>query len=258
MGVLRPDNGGSPPPDDGVPHGVPDLPPEWGTIVIPDNAAELDREAAQVRRELRRRGKRGGPVRRFFGLPSDPSGTNGVGVPLIIMSVAVITTLISLFVVTWDRRPAQPTNALTGTGAAGTPLPDLTFTNAAGVTVSLRPLLPAVVLLVDACPCASLIADTAATAPPGVNVIVVGAQLPKITDARPNTYALSDPHGVLRGRYAAGTQQSAAGAQQSGAPAATALFVDRAGTLLATVPNATAIAALRAPLASLAAATSPN
>ncbi|GAA1754359.1 hypothetical protein [Luedemannella helvata] len=247
MGVLRPDNGGAPPPDDGTPHGVPDLPPEWGTIVIPDNAAELDREAAQVRRELRR-GK-GGRWARLVRTPSD--GANGLGVPLIIMSVAVITTLISLFVVTWDRRPAQDTGALVGTSTAGTPLPDLTFTNAAGATVTLRPLLPAVVLLVDACPCASLITDAATAAPAGINVVAVGTQLPQITGGRPNTHALVDPQGVLRGRYAAGTQHS-------GSPAATALFIDRTGTLLATVPNATAIADLRAPLASLAAAKTTN
>ncbi|GAA1822389.1 hypothetical protein GCM10009682_48410 [Luedemannella flava] len=243
MGVLRPDNGGAPPPDDGTPHGVPDLPPEWGTIVIPDNAAELDREAAQVRRELRR-GTRGGRLRKIFGVPANP---NGLGVPLIIMSVAVITTLISLFVVTWDRRPATYTAAPPTVSTAGTPLPDLTFTNAAGATVTLRPTLPAVVLLVDGCDCATLIRDTAGLAPPGVTVVVVAATLPKIAEARPDTVALADPQGVLRGRYAAGSGQA-------GARAATALFVDRQGTVRTTVPDVTSIARLGTAMADLATA----
>ena len=47
MGSLRGDNGGGRAPDGG---GLPDLPPEWGTIIIPDDAGELSREAAAIRR----------------------------------------------------------------------------------------------------------------------------------------------------------------------------------------------------------------
>src|SRR5262245_13169663 len=55
MSDLRPNNGGAVPPDDGGARGgLPDLPPEWGPIVIPDDAAELDAEATEIRRELRR------------------------------------------------------------------------------------------------------------------------------------------------------------------------------------------------------------
>ena len=44
MGSLRGGDGdGRPPPDNG---GLPDLPPEWGTVVVPDDLAELEREAA--------------------------------------------------------------------------------------------------------------------------------------------------------------------------------------------------------------------
>ena len=39
MGSLRGDNGGERPPEGG---GLPDLPPEWGTIVIPDDASALE------------------------------------------------------------------------------------------------------------------------------------------------------------------------------------------------------------------------
>ena len=62
MGDLRPNNGGETPPDDGGnPHSgdLPGFPPEWGTIVIPDDASELDTEAEALRRELRRHQRRG-------------------------------------------------------------------------------------------------------------------------------------------------------------------------------------------------------
>src|SRR5262245_51803154 len=42
MGDLRPNNGGDMPPEDGGgarPGDLPDFPPEWGTIVIPDDAS---------------------------------------------------------------------------------------------------------------------------------------------------------------------------------------------------------------------------
>ncbi len=113
MGDLRPDNGGPWPPDEGGGHskGLPDFPPEWGTIVIPDDASELDIEAEQVRRELSQETRRD-QVGRLFGVPfpysSGAEAPSGLGVPLVIMAVAILTTLISLFVVTWDRRPDQP------------------------------------------------------------------------------------------------------------------------------------------------------
>src|SRR3954464_9707963 len=50
MGTLGDDNGG-PPPGGG---GLPDLPPEWGVIIIPDDPSELAPEIDEVRRELRR------------------------------------------------------------------------------------------------------------------------------------------------------------------------------------------------------------
>ena len=48
MGSQRGDNGATP--NGG---GLPDLPPEWGVVIIPDDLAELTRESTQVRRELR-------------------------------------------------------------------------------------------------------------------------------------------------------------------------------------------------------------
>ena len=51
MSDLRPDNGNDPPQDDRG-RGLSGLPPEWGTIVIPDDPSELAGEADQIRREL--------------------------------------------------------------------------------------------------------------------------------------------------------------------------------------------------------------
>ncbi len=65
MGTLRGDNGGGRPPDGG---GLPDLPPEWGTVVIPDDLTELDDEAAVIRRDFRRQARRN-RWRRRFGRP---------------------------------------------------------------------------------------------------------------------------------------------------------------------------------------------
>ena len=81
MGTLRGDNGGGQPPNGG---GLPDLPPEWGVVIIPDDAAELDVEAAQVHRELRWYA-RGIRWRRRFHLPvpvrRSPDGTASRAAP---------------------------------------------------------------------------------------------------------------------------------------------------------------------------------
>ena len=74
MGDLRPDNGS--PPDDGggsQSRGLPDLPPEWGTIVIPDDPAELADEAEALRRELRGSARRT-RFRKVLGLSGDRPG----------------------------------------------------------------------------------------------------------------------------------------------------------------------------------------
>src|SRR5919107_3019719 len=48
----RSDNGGDWPFDGGSPDGLPDLPEEWGVIVIPDDLSELADEVRAVRAEL--------------------------------------------------------------------------------------------------------------------------------------------------------------------------------------------------------------
>src|SRR5687767_15848234 len=120
MGTLRGDNGGSEKPQDG--GGLPDLPPEWGTVVVPDDPADLDEEGAALRRQFRREARRRRWRRRFH-LRARPLGrvdedAPGLAVPLLIMSIAVIATLTSLFVVAWPGQPRpRPVRPIIATSA---------------------------------------------------------------------------------------------------------------------------------------------
>ncbi len=234
MGDLRPDNGGPWPPDDGGGHsnGLPDFPPEWGTIVIPDDASELDNEAEQVRRELSQEARRD-QVGRLLGVPfpysSAATAPSGLGVPLVIMAVAILTTLISLFVVTWDRRPDQPlpVTAAPGGGtsaeqpAPDTPVTDLAFVDSTGLRTRLGDLLPAVILFVDGCACTDLVIGAAsAAAPDGIHVVAVAPTAPNLAGAPAGVKALADPGAILRSRYAPGG---------SATDATSGLLINRAG-----------------------------
>jgi hypothetical protein len=123
VGTLSGGNGGGWPPD-----GLPDLPPEWGTIVIPDDASELAREATRVQRELRRQ-RRGRTWRRILHLPPrSPAGDGtALGVPLLVISIAIIATLTSLFAIAWPTRTSRPDlvpSAVATTPAANAPVTD--------------------------------------------------------------------------------------------------------------------------------------
>ncbi len=214
MGDPRPNNGGGPvPPDDGDVGrrpgrdglgGVPDLPPEWGIVVIPDDAAELAAEATALRRELRtdfwrRRARRLvglGPRRR----PDSPS----LGVPLVIMTVALITTVLSLFVVTWDHRPnaTAPVGPDNEAFAASVQIADIALADASGSRVRLGNLLPAVLLIVGDCDCAELIAVTARAVPPLVTLVPVAETAPCSVGPTKNVRCLADPAGIVTGQFA--------------------------------------------------------
>src|SRR5260370_261981 len=76
MSGLGGGNGDGWPPDGGgQPDGLPGLPPEWGTIVIPDDPAHLATEATKGRR-AGGRGATGGPGGddRADGTDTEPSG----------------------------------------------------------------------------------------------------------------------------------------------------------------------------------------
>lgn len=90
-------------------NGLPDLPPEWGEVVIPDDPAELADEAEYIRRELRhearqhRRASWRARWRRRLHLPEqldDPEHPSLL-LPLLVLGIAVLITLLSLLLVAW-------------------------------------------------------------------------------------------------------------------------------------------------------------
>lgn len=244
MGDSRPDNGGGWPPEDGG-RGLPDLPPEWGTIVVPDDASDLEAEAHAVRRQLRREARRkarGGPWwrKRFSFSIFDGSTGEPMAAPLVIMGAAVLITLIILFIVTWGRGastsqqtpnglPNQGTAAIT-TASIGT----MALRDAAGNEVRLGTVLPAVVLLADGCDCTQLINEVAAQVPANVKVVVVDQAVRPLANRPANVIALADPGGTLRALYPAPVT--------AGTP--TALVVNAKGDVLATVRSLTGAAGL--------------
>jgi hypothetical protein len=120
MGTRSGGNGGGQPPD-----GLPDLPPEWGIVIIPDDPSELAQESARVRRELRQQTRQRRWRRRLHLPPPQPQPAAGdeeaptLGVPLLVISIAVIATLVSLFAVAWPN--TQPRPHLEPTAVATTP-----------------------------------------------------------------------------------------------------------------------------------------
>jgi hypothetical protein len=245
MGTLRGDNGGGQPPNGG---GLPDLPPEWGVVIIPDDPSELDREATQVRRELRWHA-RGIRWRRRLHLPArGRRDASSLGLPLLIMAIAIVATLTSLFALAWPGRVAHPgaNPQRTGSRASSGPLvPDLTLAAADGTPVHLRNSLPAVLILADDCACADLELATAEAVPPGVTVLVVAHTAPAMPTAQPiglRIRSVADPDGTLRTAY-------------GGSPPTTgviAVLVKGTGEVIKTVPGVAKVADFSADLAKLA------
>lgn len=191
------------------PPGVPGLPPEWGRVVIPDDASALAAEAEQVRQELTSDRKR-------FPIPGRP----GVGVPLLIMSVAVFITLVSLFIMAWAGSTVPQR-----TVPSPAPMPAVTLTEVGGGQVATDTLGPAVVLLVEDCDCSGLIRDTHAAAPSGVAVVVVDRVAPRGDPPPDGVRWLLDPDGALR---------SAVGLSPPTGAAAAVLLLDQEQTVTLT------------------------
>ncbi|SCG53012.1 hypothetical protein [Micromonospora inositola] len=235
--------------DHGPPDGLPDLPPEWGRVVVPDDASALAEEARQLRRELRR-SRRRATWRRRLGLTPRADGRPPLGLPVLILLVAVLTTLGGLAAVTWPRSSrsgASPTVIPypAATPAKVGPLPALDLVDAEDSPVPLRALLPAVILLVDACTCADQVAAAAGAVPPGVSLVTVAggrSVRPAPSAAGAPVRALADPAGGLRAYL-----------HQPARPgAATVLLVDRDGAVVRVLPVLNSIEEYRADLARLA------
>ncbi|GIJ36496.1 hypothetical protein [Micromonospora sediminimaris] len=211
--------------------GLPDLPPEWGRVVVPDDIAALADEAEQIRRELRR-------------TAADQRRWRPPAAPVIVLIVAVLTTLAGLAAVTWPRAsrtgPGATTPDPTPAQLTGRPLPALDLVDGGQSPVPLRGLLPVVVLLVDGCACPEQVAAAATAAPAGVTVVSVAAARPRA--APPGVRALADPAGGLRAFLHLPASQDGV----------TALLADRTGRITLVVPEVTSIADHHAELSRLA------
>jgi hypothetical protein len=244
MGKFRE---GEQPSDNG---GLPDLPPEWGVVLIPDDLSELDRETSALRREQRRSARRT-KWRRRFGLPAKSGNDDEnppVGTPLLIMAIAIVAALTSLFAITLSTR----TNSTTTTSSQGPGAPvvtptmiDLSLNEADGTSVNLQKSKPAVILILDGCTCDQLIRDTVASAPAKVHVLVVDRKAPTVA-ASINAVSLADPQQALRATYGPGPDRNAT-------PSAdvTALLVDSAGTVVNAVKHADDINTFKEALSTL-------
>ena len=258
MGSLS-DNGGNWPPDGGSPDDLPDLPEEWGVIVVPDDLSALSEEVSAVRAELQRAQHRT-RWQRFTDRPGmrvlRRIGSAGLRAPVLIISMAILVTVASLFASAWpgpSRPPTTQRTATTTTDEGGGVLPALELIGSDGKTMPLRAQLPAVVLLTDGCLCTDLIADTSAATPAGITVVTVvtgaaagqtGAAPP--TNAAPATEgravrALRDPTGELRSGLNLGAPDGTAAA----------LLVNRNGVVIRKVPRTVSIEDFRPDLARL-------
>ncbi|MEH1099726.1 hypothetical protein [Micromonospora sp. CPCC 205561] len=218
--------------------GLPDLPPEWGRVVVPDDASALAAEAERLRRELR-----GAPHR----TAPRPPARSPLALPGLVLLVAVLTTLAGLAAVTWPRSgrstPAPSPSAAPPPAATGRPLPALDLVDAGQSPVPLRGLVPAMIVLVDGCACPDEVAAAAALAPSGVTVVTVAGTAPVAPGAAgAGVRSLADPAGGLRAFLHLPARPGAA----------TALLVDRAGVLVKVVPEIRSAEDYRADLARLA------
>lgn len=250
----RSDNSSGLPGDGGSAEGLPDLPEEWGVIVVPDDLSALTDEVTAVRAELRRETRRLRMARRPVLRVLHRLAAAGVRAPVLIISMAVLVTIASLFASAWPgpaRTPAtQRTANVTDSGLGS--LPALELESANGRTAPIRGSLPAVILLTEGCDCAPLVAATVAAVDPAITVITVaegaatpGARTPPAAttpQAQGKTIlAMRDPTGQLRSSFDFGTPDGTAAV----------LLVDANGTIIRRVPRTASTADFQPDLARL-------
>lgn len=214
-------------------------------MVIPDDASALADEARQVRRELRRVRRRA-VWRGRLGLTPRPDGGPPLGLPVLVLLVSVLITLTGLAAVTWPRSSRSGDNPAVVPYPAVTraigPLPALDLVGADEAPVPLRSLLPAMIILVDACACTEQVAQAAAAAPPSVTVVTVAGGR-QVEPAVPGVRPLADPAGGLRAYVHLAARPGTA----------PALLVNREGTLVRIVPELGAVEQYRDDLARIGA-----
>jgi hypothetical protein len=252
-------DGGSP--DDQA--GLPGLPEDWGTIVIPDDLSELSDEVDAIRAELDLDGRQT-RWRRLLHRPAlrwlSRLGTLALRAPVLIVSLAVLVTVASLFASAWPGPPRHPATQRTaestteGTDETGDKLPALELVGTDGHNVPLLGKLPAVILLTDGCDCRQLVTATTAAAPPQITVVVIdgatssapGAVTPA-TGATPqaqgkSVLSLHDSSGLIRSELKVGKADDATAA---------ALLVDRSGVIVRRVSRLSAVDVIKPDLARL-------
>jgi hypothetical protein len=210
-----------------------DLPPDWhwlDDIVIPDDARELDADAAALRRE-RRVARRRALLRRIF----IADGRRGPLVPLLvallmISSLAVGMTF-GLRSGTRSAHSAPLARAKVAPGHEQGNVPDVTLPEADGHPLALRDIRPAVILLFpDACSsCAALLPDVLdRTRDASIDVVAVGhGTLPVLPgDAPSRVRAVIDRTSSLTAAFGVATDSP------------TAVFVQPNGLIHRIQPNA--------------------
>ncbi|HEY8474603.1 MAG TPA: hypothetical protein VIL37_18460 [Natronosporangium sp.] len=243
MGTHHSGNGDNGPPDGDRPPDpeLPELPAEWANIEIPDDLSELAEEAEQIRQELEQE-------RQAARSAGHPAGTGGgepsIGVPLLIMSVAVLITLVSLFAMTWSGS-ARLLPDQTST-AQPSQLPPVSLADHTGRQVALTAQAPLALLLVEGCECDRLLAATVAAAPAGVTVAAVDRSPPELPAnlpaTRPAPLLLGDPEGALRAELELGVPTGAAAV----------VLVNQAGQVTYTHLATTSVEVFRTELVALA------
>jgi hypothetical protein len=242
----------------GSPDDLPDLPEEWGVIVIPDDLSELSDEVAAIRAELRET-EHPTAWQRFLSRPAmrrvRKVASGAVRAPVLIISMAVLVTVASLFASAWPgpaRQPATQRTASTTATRAATALPALELINADGQAVSLRRDLPAVILLIDGCDCAALVADTINAVSPKITVVTVAGAVTTSAGTVPPPGATPQAQGKSV-RELHDPANSVRSQLKLGAPdgTAAALLVDNAGQIIRTDARTASIDTFRPDLARL-------
>lgn len=236
-------------PSGGRDDGLPEIPADWGPLVIPDDPAELATESDAVRRELRQLRRQVGRrnlVRRLSGRAPVP-GTLQVGpghtdpptlaLPLLIMAIAVIASLVSLFALSWPAgtalRPARtgPSAEPTANALLAEPtMANLVLKDPNGEAVSLVNLRPSILVLAEMCDCTGLEADLIGLVDAQVQVVVITTVETVAVD--PRARLLTDPGGQVRAAFAGsagGTNRLGPSAPPAGA---SLLLVNRAGKVI--------------------------
>ncbi|MEV6600546.1 hypothetical protein AB0M36_27400 [Actinoplanes sp. NPDC051346] len=257
MGSLS-DNGGGWAGDSGSPDGLRGLPEEWGVVVVPDDLSELSDEVTAVRAELHQSERRT-RWQRF----TDRSGIRvlrrlgpaGLRAPVLIISMAILVTIASLFASAWPgptRSPATQRTANT-TDEGPETLPALELIGTDGQPVPLRGQLPAVILLTEGCDCERLVAETIAAVQAGITIVTVHGPAPAVTTVTPATNTTPQAQGktVLQLRDPTGGLRSATDLNRPDGTAAV-LLVDRSGEIVRKVPRAATVAVFEPDLARLA------